>query len=218
MQSSRIFRVTCLLLFCLAGLAPAAHAADFLLRPTPGWVKSIAPGASDSPVRAAASGGAFYLLVDRQVKANGRQTQVYRRFVSQAMNAQGLDEVANIQIYFNPAYERLMVHSLKVIRGEQTTERVNQVQFNVLQRETDLEYQVYDEGRTASVFLKDIRVGDIVDYAYTIEGSNPVFGEHSFGRAGLQFSQPVARLNLRLLYPDQGQLKVLTQGRWSVRR
>lgn len=212
MQSSRIFRACCLLLFCLAGLTPAAHAAEFSLRPTPDWVKSIAPGASDSPVRAAASGGAFYLLVDHQVKANGRKTQVYRRFVSQAMNAQGLDEVANIQIYFNPAFEHLTVHSLKVIRGEQATERVKQVQFNVLQRETDLEYQVYDEGRTASVFLKDIRVGDIVDYAYTIEGSNPVFGEHSFGRAGLQFSQPVARLNLRLLYPDQGQLKVLTQG------
>ncbi len=212
MISPRKLFACCFYVLGLLSLTVQARAAEFSVGATPTWVKTIAPGASDSPVRAAASGGAFHLLVDRQVKANGRQTQFYRRFVSEALNAQGLDEVANIQIYFNPAFERVVVHSLKVIRDGKPVERVDQVQFNVLQRETDLEYQVYDEGRTASVFLKDIRVGDKVDYAYTIEGSNPVFGEHSFGRAGMQYSQPVARLNLRLLYPDQGAFEVFTHG------
>jgi hypothetical protein len=53
---------------------------------------------------------------------------------------------------------------------------------------------------TASVFLADVRVGDVIDYAYSLRGHNPVFGQQHFGRFALQWNVPVAWAHSRLLW------------------
>ncbi len=56
------------------------------------------------------------------------------------------------------------------------------------------------------MLLDDVRVGDIVDYAYTITGSNPALDGKFTGLVQLQFRQPVERVATRLLWPVSRQL------------
>ena len=51
----------------------------------------------------------------------------------------------------------------------------------VLQRERDLESRVYDGRRTVDLELDDVRPGDVLEFAYTLAGQNPVFGDHHAG-------------------------------------
>ena len=46
-------------------------------------------------------------------------------------------------------------------------------------------------GKTAVLLLEDIRPGDIIDYAYSIDGSNPALDGMFTDRVALQFQEPV---------------------------
>ena len=50
---------------------------------------------------------------------------------------------------------------------------------------------------------KDVRVGDVVEYAYSVQGHNPVFGGHHFGSFDLDWDVPVAHRHARLLWPRE---------------
>uniref|UniRef100_UPI0013CFCB22 DUF3857 domain-containing protein n=1 Tax=Klebsiella oxytoca TaxID=571 RepID=UPI0013CFCB22 len=51
------------------------------------------------------------------------------------------------------------------------------------------------------VALPDVRVGDVVEYAYSVQGSNPAFGAARFGSFDLEWGVPVAEIRARLLWP-----------------
>ena len=56
-------------------------------------------------------------------------------------------------------------------------------------------------GITAGINIEDVQAGDIIEYAYTIKGENPIFGGNYFGEFGLEFSVPVNKYFLRILFP-----------------
>jgi transglutaminase-like putative cysteine protease len=86
-------------------------------------------------------------------------------------------------------------------RGGRPVVKFNPAAVKLLQRETDLDALIFDGSMTASVFLTDVRVGDVIDYAYSLRGHNPVFGQQHFGRFAMQWNVPVARAHSRLLWP-----------------
>ena len=61
---------------------------------------------------------------------------------------------------------------------------------------------IYDGRKTVNVFIDDVRIGDIVEYAYTLHGANPAFGGQRFGRFEMQWQVPVHRFSYRLLWPQ----------------
>lgn len=78
--------------------------------------------------------------------------------------------------------------------------------IQILQREKELEARIYDGSKTANIFLEDIQVGDALEYAYTLSGSNPVFQGHQFGSFDLQSSVPIQQIYNRLLVPNDKQI------------
>ncbi|MEP6634288.1 MAG: DUF2569 family protein, partial [Luteimonas sp.] len=80
----------------------------------------------------------------------------------------------------------------------------------VIERETELDARIFDGMKSANVFLDDVRVGDVVDYAYSVSGRNPVFAGGTFERAALQFSVPAARIHVRVLVPEDQVVMVTT--------
>ncbi len=54
--------------------------------------------------------------------------------------------------------------------------------------------------------MKDIRVGDLIEYSYIIEGSNPVFGDKYFGTSMLSWSAPIDNTYFRLVAPKDSEL------------
>ena len=60
------------------------------------------------------------------------------------------------------------------------------------------ESRIYDGRKQLALDLPDIRVGDIVEFAYTRSGMNPVFRGHHAGDFDMQWQVPVAHLHRRL--------------------
>ncbi|HJW11212.1 MAG TPA: DUF3857 domain-containing protein [Albitalea sp.] len=187
---------------CLAWIVPAhAAAREFSVGPPPPWVERIAPQEQAAVPTGQVSRGVYYLLSDLQTRVEGAQKLQYRHFAMKALNESGVTSVANVEISFDPAYQSLTVHEINVRRDGRLIAKLDAAAIRVLQREKELEYQIFDGSKTANAFLDDVRVGDIVEYAYTLRGSNPVFGGRLFGGIDLQWSAPVHSLVGRLLWP-----------------
>ncbi|WP_269532614.1 DUF3857 domain-containing protein [Chitinimonas sp. BJYL2] len=136
-----------------------------------------------------------------QVRVESNSRSIYRYLSMKTLNSVGVEKAANISIDFDPSYQTLTMHWVRIRRGEAVMDKLVPKSVKLLQRERELEYLIYDGTKTASLFLDDIRVGDIIEYAYTLTGSNPVFANQTFGRLDLQWSVPVQHLRARLLVP-----------------
>lgn len=192
----------------LLAIAPARADINEIRRvPAADWVIPVERGSVDDKRLGQISSGTYYLLSDAQINASGDRS-IYRRYASKAINAAGVDSLATIEIGFDPAYQTLDLHSIDLIRDGRTISKLADATVRILQRETELDRRIYDGSKSATIFLEDVRVGDIVDYAYTIHGRNPVFDGREFGTIGLQFGSPVARIHARLLTPATRDIRI----------
>lgn len=64
------------------------------------------------------------------------------------------------------------------MRGEESRDALRRESIKLIQEEEDLSAQIYNGRITALLVLEDVRPGDVIDYDYSLSGSNPVFGEH----------------------------------------
>ncbi len=183
----------------LALVPQVGLARDYSIGAAPAWVQRIAVEAGTAKPVAEISDGVFDLLNDKQVRIDDGELQGFYHFAVRAESDKGLDRVASITIGFDPAYQTLTLHTLNVIRKGQVISHLRTATVRVLQRETELEARIFDGRKTASIFLEDVRVGDVVEYAYSLKGSNPVFGGRHFGGMNIGWSVPVARNYGRLL-------------------
>jgi transglutaminase-like putative cysteine protease len=234
----RALLAAALLLPAGPALAQNAKAQPFEIGPVPGWVEPLAPEhAAEAPADQVAdqvAGGVHYLLLDQQVRLDGTRRATYQHVAAKALNERGVESIANIEVRFDPSYQRLILHAITVRRGARALQKLSRAAVRVLQRETDLEALIFDGSMTANVFLDDVRVGDVVEYAYSVVGHNPVFGDRHFGRFSMQWSVPVARARARLLWPqgralhlqhhNEAAAPAVTQGathvdhRWDLRQ
>ncbi|MEX8505615.1 DUF3857 domain-containing protein [Leptothrix ochracea] len=114
----------------------------------------------------------------------------------------GLEMGSQLQIEFDPSYQQLVLHRLDVWRDGVRLDRLPTLKVDLLQRESQLEQQMLDGRVTASVVLADIRVGDRIEWSYTLHGDNPVFAGR-FVDDDVLFSVrgPTAVARYRLLAP-----------------
>jgi transglutaminase-like putative cysteine protease len=195
--------IACVILIA-AALPASARELQYEAPPewvTPEPVPVVAHAETDK-----ARGGVQYLLVDRQTRVDANELVAYHHFATQAMNGDGVEQAAHITIDFDPSYETLALHSVKVHRGGHAMSRLNPANVHVLQREKDLEARIYDGRKTANVLLEDVRIGDVVEVDYTIRGLNPAFRGPIFGDYDLQWSVPVQVLHARLVAPEGHEL------------
>lgn len=198
-------------LVMLAGLLPAAVlAAEYEVGPVPEWVEAAELGKPTESQLNKDSDGVSYLLMDSQSRHGTQTSARFRRIVSRALNQNGVESVANIEIEFDPSYQTLTLHSVDVVRAGRVIHKLATAKVRVIQRESELEARIFDGMKSANMFLDDVRVGDIVDYAYSISGRNPVFAGGTFGRVPLQFGVPVARIHARVMVPEDNPLTVST--------
>ncbi|TXT37216.1 MAG: hypothetical protein FD135_3790 [Comamonadaceae bacterium] len=110
-----------------------------------------------------------------------------------------MENSSNIEIRFDPSYQTLLLHSVNIRRGDQLIPKLIPSAIKVLQRETSLEQLIFNGSKTANLFLDDVRVGDVVEYAFTLRGSNPVFGGRHYSQFDLQWGTSVQHVYARLL-------------------
>lgn len=184
-------------IFWLLLVSVSVSAAEqVLFGPAPDWLQSVsAPTTSTQP----AVSGQRYLLVDRQVYVDSTQVQRFNRFVIQITSTEGLEKSSQLAFDFAPDYETLTIHNVQVWRNGKKLDRLEPQELRVFQREADLERFLYSGNRTAYLILPDIRVGDVLEYSYTIQGTNPVMAGRYSETFSMDWDIPIAYNSLRLL-------------------
>jgi hypothetical protein len=168
--------------------------------PVPSWVEPLRADVAPDPARV--DGGREFLLVDDQARALPRFDERYRHFAIRIATRAAVEDVSQLQIDVDPAYEHLTLHGVWIHRGKRRINALHLRQVRLLQRETGLDSQMLDGTKTALLFLPDVRVGDVLEYSYTLRGRNPVFGAHAQLGATLQYEAAVGRRYVRFLWPE----------------
>jgi lipoprotein NlpI len=162
-----------------------AAGAFSLSDPIPAWVELVAiPEVSQAqPV--------VLRLADTQYYIDGAPV-VYVRRALLVNDAASLSSAGQISIPFVPEYNRLKLHAVRVQRNGESLDRTSSSNVRFLQRETGLEQGVYSGEVTASILISDLRVGDTLEYAYSLHGQNPVFGGKFIETASWDQASPTA--------------------------
>ncbi len=150
--------------------------------------------------------GYYYLLFDNQ--RNLEESVSYSHFALKIVSDAGAENASQITIDYNPEYEELILHKIELIRNGQRMNRLDMKKIKTLQRETDLERNIYDGSYTAMLILEDVRKGDIVEYSYSKKGRNPVFTDKFSTWFYTQFSSPVAEFNYLVICSSSRKMKI----------
>ncbi len=203
-----------LLAVCALLLVPvrASAAAEYATGPEPAWAKPLTLSVPTSVEHATLSQGTYYLLTDSQTWVKNDTVIKYRHYAQQAVNQAGLDSISRVSINFDPTYEKITLHRLRIIRKGKVTDILARAKIMVLQREKDAESRIYDGSKTINMVLEDIRVGDVVEYSYTRQGENPVLANHYYDNYHLGWAVPVREVYFRLLWPTQRPLFIKPHG------
>jgi transglutaminase-like putative cysteine protease len=220
------------LLLCLSlllgpfALAPAAGAAEYAIAPPAEWVAPLEIPFDSKPPDDEVSSGAHWLAIDRQIRVGPDSQKTYSLYAVRLLNEQGVDDNANLSIDFDPSYQTLTLHQVRLLRGSQSIDQLKSARISVLQREAQLEYRIYDGSLTVDIILDDVRVGDVLVYAYTVSGHNPVFGDRFFDSEQMQWGVPIGVQRLRVVYPPDRPIRhrayrldlepVITRGQQEV--
>lgn len=169
--------------------------------PIPDWVKlcdfsleSIAPKPSQVNWQS--------LLLDTQTHLETHALYWHR--VVKMLSLTGVEQNGQISFDFDPDYQKVTVHMIRVYRDGKWSDRLESSQHKLLQREEDLDSGVYDGDLSLVYFLDDIRVGDILEYSCSFEGGNPFFSSHYCKTHYYQYSDSIEKISRRILaHPSQ---------------
>lgn len=185
----------------VAGASSAPTSDAYYKAPAASWVKSTPLETVLSEAAATTEGGVAYLLMDIQASVLPKGSQRYVHWANRVLNQSGIDDESHVQIEFNPAFDRVALHSIEIWRDGRAINQLGRARETLMRREDSLDSRIIDGWLTLSILLEDVRVGDVVSVSYTHERTSSVLGGKSFMDQQIQWSRPVSLLKLRLLHP-----------------
>jgi transglutaminase-like putative cysteine protease len=156
--------------------------------------------------------GTYDLLFDHQIRVGPGTTDHYYRRVIQVMSTSGVQSLSQVSIDFDPSYERLVFHQVRVLRAGHEVWRLAASDVSVIRPERESGDSLYSGELSALVFPKDLRPGDVLDYAYSLFGSVAAEPPSFALTLEMGYGVPVARLRHRLLWPRARPLYQRDQG------
>jgi len=189
----------------------ALDATPIPITPRAAWIEPVTLDQTAGVDPALIDDGYYYVLTDRQVNVDPSETYFHGAF--KVLNNSGLEDASQIEIEYNPAYEKLEIHGFTVYRDGKALDWSKRVRWKELQRETSLSQGLYDEATTMLIVLEDIRARDVVEYDYSVRGSNPIFGKRFYSYFSYGYDYPMASLSFRVRIPQGRNLEIRQHGR-----
>ncbi len=168
--------------------------AEWHLSPAPAWVEQGEPDWDFTP-----SDGppvAFLLLHEQHDVAS---QSVFTRSVRRLLTHAAVQALGQVEVDFDPAAHRLLIHDLAVWRMNTTGQWekrsfLQREAFFLRQREQQLEQQMLNGRLSVVALLEDVRIGDAIDLAWTIEPSEPMPKLRFTAFYAFAWTAPVARV------------------------
>jgi len=165
--------------------------------PVPGWVQPFDYDTTHHLADVDIQGGVYLELFEEQ--HNLEDESAYHKVVRHITSEMGVQNASQISVSYAPSYQRLVFHSIRVLRQGKVINQLFPSKIKLVQDETDLERFIYSGIYTAYLVLDDIRPGDKIEYSYTLKGMNPVLN-HQFGDfLYFSYSAPVSQMFISLV-------------------
>lgn len=179
------------------------------IEPTPDWVIERAPLMAEFVPVDEITNGVFYQLLDNQLRIEkGGFRSAYTRYIETVVNQTGVEESSQINLDFDPSYQKLILNSLTVIRDGKAIDKLEQAKISIFSRETELTQQIYSGRLTLNILLDDIQADDTIDYSYTVQGQNPVYKNLFSYFQGVNWGVPLYNQHIRVLWGKSTPLKI----------
>lgn len=167
--------------------------------PPENWVRPQLFSSQTSANSSDSTADDHLLLLEHQM--NAVENEAFFHSDRQVLTVDGVQNDSTLKIDFDPNYESLTWHWARIWRDGRPSDRLDTNGIQVVRREQDLDEAMLNGEKTAVLILDDVRVGDIIDYAYSIKGQNPISSGHFSAVVPVQGVEPADRLLTRMLWP-----------------
>lgn len=172
---------------------------NVLTEKAPAWVAPVAFNAGAAP-NAGQEAGFYCLLIDEQ--ENIAREESFAHVAYKILTTEGVQTMSDLTISFDPAYQTVKLHWIRIHRGDQVIDKIPPPPIHTIQREQSMDRYLYDGSLTAVINLTDVRAGDIIEYAFTRKGYNPVYEGHVADRIYFSYNFAYDKLFRRLIVPQ----------------
>jgi hypothetical protein len=184
-----------LLVWLALGLLQAVQAGEpggslYRFAPTASWVKPATAQYDASLPSEGVSNGSWGLLFDRQINVTTAGDDFYVHSANRVVSSSGVDERSQVDVVVDPTYQRLDIHSLRVMRQGRTIDLRRGSRITALPQETELRNRIYNGSYNINILLPDVRIGDVVEYEYTIHSRPRNFPGHFAATLTITWSSP----------------------------
>jgi tetratricopeptide (TPR) repeat protein len=171
--------------------------------PIESWVIEH-PTPSISPAhRLLANNGKLYILGEDQIRWVKGGYEEFKRTMIEVTDRSGLEDAAQIEISYDPSIASIVLNQLRIWRDGKIINHLEDTEPTILRREGQLDEGIVDGQLTVVLQLKDVRIGDIVDYSWTKKITKSMWPNHNFIDISAQWSVPVGISYFRMSWPSQ---------------
>lgn len=142
---------------------------------------------------------ASYILLDFQ--DNEVLEEYCYRYVIRLNNDDRVQNFSQIDINFDPSYQQLFINQINVHRNGHKINKLNQKEIELYRNEKNADRFIYDQSYTALIILKDVRIGDILEYEYTIKGKTPLYGNNVYSSRNQQYNEEIEQIFQQIIIP-----------------
>lgn len=184
-----------------AATTVAAGGTSIVREDMPAWVTlRVLPEAT--PARMDHSNeGIAYLLTDLQARVRSDGYDQWFRTASKVVERSGLEAAGQLTVDFDPHFQTVSIDFIHVIRAGKIIDLTPETSFRIVEHEDNLDDGIISGSLKAIANLRDVRVGDIVDFAYTTHNASTLWPSQFFDHFSQRFSDPLAMYAVRYLWP-----------------
>lgn len=167
--------------------------------PPPEWVRLCDWSAPTNRSLSKQSEGVRYLL--REWQQHPQRQEKFTRVLELMENETGVQDCGSLTFGFDPSFQELLLHRVQIHRQGRVLDKLDLAKVRIIQREPDLDGHLFTGDKSVVLFVEDLRVGDVLEYAYSLRGGNPVLNGHYAAKFVVQSSVPLDRQRLRVIWP-----------------
>jgi hypothetical protein len=183
---------------------------NFEITKTPEWVTSVHPKIESKFSKYDINSGVYISCIDYQLNLSEKSD--FNHYTFKIVSDAGIPIASEVAISYDSSYQKVQFHYLYIWRKGKKIDKTDQLTFEMMNNEQDLQFSIYSGLITAYDILEDVRKNDIVEYAYTIIGNNPIFEDYSYEILPLENSNPADHLSFRFIYPKNKNYKYQCEG------
>lgn len=193
MKSHLLLFITTLLLS-----SGAAYSQKYKIIKEPDWVKPTDIPKNSLVAKYDISSGYYTTLADCQINLD--ENAFYNHEVLKVLSHSGITNASQLLVTYDTSYQKLKIHHLYIWRNGVKIDRTSSLSFEIMNNEYNLHKGLYMGKISAYDNLDDIRKDDVIDFAYTLTGKNPIFKNGKYLFIPLETNNPIDLYFVRLVY------------------